>query len=328
MDDLRLVGLSEDGTHLVLESADGARHALGLDERLHAAFRGDRARLGQLQIQIQGELRPREIQARIRGGESAAGIAAAAGIPVDRVARYEAPILLERAHTAELAQAVGVRRVTDSTSTPLGDLVRARLGAHGVDESTHVWDSWRRDDGRWLVQLTYEGAGATHVASWLFDPMRRTVEPADDEARWLTDEERAAPSRAPRRAPVRLAAVPAVQPEPEVGRYDTVPLVAAPPPAPAAGPEQGAVAERDDRPVELDPPVAEAVAGSHAVAEVDELDEAGADEEADELDETAGPAARARGSRSVPPPRRKGKGRATVPSWDEILFGAPRPHAD
>jgi len=50
--------------------------------------------------------------------------------------------------------------------------------------------------------------------------------------------------------------------------------------------------------------------------------------ETDEPDEAHEPDAPSRGARSVPPPRRKGKGRATVPSWDEILFGAPRPHAD
>ena len=58
MDDLRLLGLSEDGTHLVLQSPDGEQHALTLDERLFAAFRGDRARLGQLQIANPGRAAP------------------------------------------------------------------------------------------------------------------------------------------------------------------------------------------------------------------------------------------------------------------------------
>ena len=82
-----------------------------------------------------------------------------------------------------------------------------------------------------------------------------------------------------------------------------------------AAPEPAAVAERDDAPVELDPPVAPVVA---------------VDDPADDEDDAAAhdTAVARPGSRSVPPPRRKGKGRATVPSWDEILFGAPRPHAD
>jgi len=235
MDDLRLVGLSADGSRLVLEAAGGETYALPLDERLHAALRGDRARLGQLQITIDGELRPREIQARIRAGQSADEIAAAAGVPVDRVRRYETPILLERTHVAQLAQEVGVRRVTDAVATPLGRLVRSRLEEHGVAPDTVDWDSWRRDDGRWLVRLSYEAGGDGRGATWLFDPVRRTIEPADAEARWLTDEERAAPE--PRRSPAkRLTAVPAPEPDPEVARHDTVPLQVAPEPAPAPEP--------------------------------------------------------------------------------------------
>ena len=109
MADLRLVGLTDDGTRLVLEDGDGERHTVPVDERLHAALRGDRARLGQLQISIEGELRPREIQERIRAGETSEEIAAAAGVPVERVRRYEGPILLERTVVAQEAQAVGVR---------------------------------------------------------------------------------------------------------------------------------------------------------------------------------------------------------------------------
>ena len=71
MDDLRLVGLSHDGSRLVVEGSDGQTYGLPLDERVHAALRGDRARLGQLQINIDSEIRPREIQARIRAGELA-----------------------------------------------------------------------------------------------------------------------------------------------------------------------------------------------------------------------------------------------------------------
>ena len=148
MADLRLVGLSDDGSRLLLEGTDGERQTVPVDERLHAALRGDRARLGQLQISIESELRPREIQERIRSGETAEDIAAAAGVPVDRVRRYEGPILLERTVVAQDAQAVGVRRVTDSVTTPLGTLVAARLAEHQVDDDSLDWDSWLNPDGR------------------------------------------------------------------------------------------------------------------------------------------------------------------------------------
>lgn len=221
MEDLRLVGLSEDGTRIVLEAPDGRTFGLVVDERVHSALRGDRARLGQLQISIESQLRPREIQARIRAGQSSEEVAGAAGVPVERVRRFEAPILLERTHMAQTACSVGVRRVTDASSTPLGILVGARLEERGVDPRQLEWDSWRREDGRWQVVLHYTAGERARTAAWVFDPARRTIEPDDDEARWLTEEERAVPERVRPLHP-RLTPVPAPEPDDEAGRHDTV----------------------------------------------------------------------------------------------------------
>ena len=127
---------------------------------------------------------------------------------------------------AERAQAVGVRRVTDSVTTPLGVLVQSRLDEHGVNSEELEWDSWRREDARWQVTLAYSAAGRAHTAAWTFDPLRRTIEPADDEARWLTDEERAAPPPAKASGP-RLSAVPARQPD--VEGLPTTPCRSSPP---------------------------------------------------------------------------------------------------
>jgi hypothetical protein len=195
-----------------------------VDERVHAALRGDRARLGQLQISIESELRPREIQARIRAGFSAEQIAQSAGLSVAKVERFAGPVVQERSYVAQQACLVGVRRLTDSVSTPLGDLVSGRLAERGVAADDLRWDSWRRDDGRWQLVLEYPVAEKTRSAAWVYDPMRRTVDPDDEEARWLTDEERAAPEP-PRQQPARLTAVPAPEPDPSTQEHDTVPVL-------------------------------------------------------------------------------------------------------
>jgi hypothetical protein len=68
MRELQLIAVSDDGTHLILRpDGDDVPMALPVDERLHAAMRGDRARLGQLEIQMDSQVRPRDIQARIPG---------------------------------------------------------------------------------------------------------------------------------------------------------------------------------------------------------------------------------------------------------------------
>ena len=55
-------------------------------------------------------LRPRDIQARIRSGESAEEVAAAAGTSVEQIMPYASPVLAERAHVAWNAQKSSLRR--------------------------------------------------------------------------------------------------------------------------------------------------------------------------------------------------------------------------
>ena len=147
MSDLRLVGLSDDGSRLVLEVASGDQFFLPVDERIHAALRGDRARLGQLQIQQDSKLRPREIQARIRAGQSLEEVAKAAGVPEDRVLRYAGPILHEREYIAQEAAKAGVKRDDHGAVMLLGELVADRLEERGVPRDGMEWDAWRREDG-------------------------------------------------------------------------------------------------------------------------------------------------------------------------------------
>ena len=80
MQELRLITAIDEGVRLLLRSPDGSEYTLPLDEKLKAAIRGDRVRLGQLEIETDTPLRPRDIQARIRAGESATDVAVAAGM--------------------------------------------------------------------------------------------------------------------------------------------------------------------------------------------------------------------------------------------------------
>jgi hypothetical protein len=200
MQDLRLVAANENGTHLVLRSPAGDKYLLSIDERLRAAVRGDRARLGQLEIEHDGQLRPRDIQARIRAGATAEQVAASAGVPVERVRRFEGPVLAEREHMAQMAQRGAVRRPDQPEGRPatLAEALAARLDPLRIKPEDLGWDSWRRDDGRWLVQLAVElTEDDTCHARFLYDPRARTVCAENDEGRWLAGELEQRPARAP-----------------------------------------------------------------------------------------------------------------------------------
>ncbi|MGW0823012.1 septation protein SepH [Streptomyces sp. NPDC002845] len=339
MPELRVVAVSNDGTRLVLKAADSTEYTLPIDERLRAAVRGDRPRLGQIEIEVESHLRPRDIQARIRAGASAEEVAQLAGIPVDRVRRFEGPVLAERAFMAERARKTPVRRPGENAAGPqLGETVQERLLLRGVEKDTVQWDSWRRDDGTWEVLLVYRVAGEPHSASWTYDPPRRLVQAVDEEARSLIGESEdlaaAEPSfpfvpriaRLPRDRPLDRQAerpvLPAPSPEPAeegTGERDSLTslLEAVPsfrgdmvvPERPAAEPEE----EPAPEPEAEEPPAPAASAGS-AYADVLMPRSVGS-----HRDRLVGATDRQAEADGVRPGRR-----AAVPSWDEIVFGTRR----
>jgi Protein of unknown function (DUF3071) len=187
MQELRFVAVSEDGRYAVLAvPGRSARFTLPIDERLRAVALGQTSRLVQYEIEVESPLRPKEIQARIRAGETVEEIADAAGIAVERVRWFEGPVLAERAYVADQAQAASIRRQGDATpSTPgqrLGEIVAERLKVFGSDPEDALWDAKKRGDGNWQVQLIFMSGDRRHVAEWVFDPRRRHVLPADDNA--------------------------------------------------------------------------------------------------------------------------------------------------
>jgi hypothetical protein len=187
MQELRFVAVSEDGRYAVLAvPGRSARFTLPIDERLRAVALGQTSRLVQYEIEVESPLRPKEIQARIRAGETVEEIADAAGIAVERVRWFEGPVLAERAYMADQAQRASVRRRGDSApSTPgprLGEIVAERLQTFGSDPEDAQWDAKKRGDGSWQVQLAFISGGRLHEAEWVFDPRRRHVLPVDDNA--------------------------------------------------------------------------------------------------------------------------------------------------
>lgn len=334
MPELRVVAVSNDGTRLVLKAGDSTEYTLPIDERLRAAVRNDRARLNQIEIEVESHLRPRDIQARIRAGASAEEVAQLAGIPVDRVRRFEGPVLAERAFMAERARKTPVRRPGENTGPQLGEAVQERLTLRGAEKESVQWDSWRRDDGTWEVLLVYRVAGEPHSAIWTYDPPRRLVVAVDDEARSLIGESDDLPAtpepsfpfvpriaRLPRDRPLdraldrQLERPTAPQPDPEEERDTLTSLLEAVP----SFRGDMVVPDRTEPPAEEaeaeEPPAPAASAGAGS-AYADVLMPRTVAGHRDRLTGTTDRQAEADGVR---PGRR-----AAVPSWDEIVFGTRR----
>jgi hypothetical protein len=312
---LTLVGLSDDRSQLLLVDDAGTEFTLGVDSKLRAALRGEHARLGQLEIEMDSVLRPRDIQARIRAGETPEAVAAAAKTTVDKIMAFAAPVLAEREHVAERAQRSSVRRRAGDNGgsnsgdpaarSTLGDAVAVHLRSLNVKPETVDFDTDRR-----------KGA-----AQFAFDAPGNFVVTENDDARWLIGELADAPAPAAPAAPPqrRLSAVPDEQELP-LGD-DAIEMV-----SPAAG-DQGAEApaaarvSRDDeqppvRTVDLTDTAAKVRAASTKQSQPKPsfLDTVlREDEPLEEKPEAEEPPAKR-------PARKKGA-RASVPSWDEIMFG-------
>ncbi len=189
----RLVGLSPDGKALIVATDSGEELAIVADERLRAAVRGDRPRLGQLEIEMESALSPRDIQTRIRAGQTLDDVARVAGIPMERVERFAAPVLAEREHIAAQAMSSSVRRRGETSGhRSLRITVTERLLTRGVDIDTIAWDSHRLEDSRWAVTADYRSGDAARHATFIYDPRARFSVASDDEARWLLGEHSAA----------------------------------------------------------------------------------------------------------------------------------------
>ncbi|AOS65807.1 septation protein SepH [Actinoalloteichus hymeniacidonis] len=166
---LRVVGLDDDGKTVICEDpARGERFSIPVDERLRAAARGDATHLGQVQVEMESQMRPKEIQARIRAGASVEQVSEAAGIPSHRVERFAYPVLLERSRTADLAQRAHPMREDGPDVQTLGEVVSHAFSLRGQEYSETEWDSWRGEDGKWVISLRWYAGRSDNRAHWVF----------------------------------------------------------------------------------------------------------------------------------------------------------------
>jgi len=272
----QVVGLSPDGRFVIVATERGEELAIAADDRLRAALRGDRPRLGQLEIEMESALSPREIQTRIRSGESVDDVARVAGVERDRVERFAAPVLAEREHIAGLALTSSARRRGETSShRTLRGVLTERLLDRGVDVDTVEWDSYRLDDGRWAVTASYRSGDTPRQALFYFDLAGRYSVAGNDDARWVLGD--SSPSRGPQ--PGRRPPVPGENEdtEPTLDLSDELALVRAIQDIPVASSsgEDGAPA---------DPAPGEGIEVESTIAEVVQFHRASGPAAADEID--------------------------------------------
>lgn len=187
---LRFIGATAAGDYLVCTPSDQQTGAalgdtdassaqtpshflLAVDERLRAAISSGSGRAAEWENPMTPQLRPKEIQNRIRAGASVEQVAAAAGCSADRIEGFAYPVLLERATVAEKARATFPLR-----GAPLGSVAAANAGLTLeeiavqtlTDRGQHhdlAWDAFKDERG-WTVTLTWTVGRTENRAEWAY----------------------------------------------------------------------------------------------------------------------------------------------------------------
>ncbi|BAU32192.1 DNA-binding protein [Microcella alkaliphila] len=358
MEELTVIG-AENGA-LVVVGDDGTRYRVPITEALHTAIRQNRPAQPAAH-----RVSPREIQAQIRAGLSAAEVVAATGEALEYVQRFEGPVLAEREYVVTAARSVPVAVAADTESGvaahTFGGVIDQRLDELGATEI--AWASWKKD-ALWTIRVAFLDGEVSREALWSFDPKKSTLSPANHEAQSLSQQGDGPTTALPR---LRAVTTDPADDQPS-GRFDSGAFQIGPEAvAPATPSRVGVRTDPDDipRPAmgqtadllealrrrrgEREPApqderdaarAAHPSTGSIRVIEVPlDRDEADMSDTADSPtligmdgdlpNEAAIPASSSAGSPSEPPakPATAKRGRAAMPSWDEIVFGA-RPDDD
>src|SRR5699024_11590728 len=121
----QLIGLNDDNTHLIIRTA-GKEYSLEITSRLRQLIRESSRTAfttspgGAWPTSSEPALTPREIQSRIRSGQSAEDVAETSDISLEMVRRYEGPVLAERDYVVEEAKKASVSTTQDDTT--LGEI--------------------------------------------------------------------------------------------------------------------------------------------------------------------------------------------------------------
>src|SRR6187402_82602 len=337
MQELKVVGV-ESGA-LLVASDEGARYRVEIDEVIQARLRQAAPSTG-----TAPKLAPKDIQAHIRAGMSAEDVAAVTGADLEYIQRFEGPVLAEREFVIQSALNIPVHAAIETDpltgEAAFGAVIRTRLSDAGA--LNERWASWKEQGGGWIVKLTFTAAQVEHDARWTFDPKKSSLSPLNPEAVSLSQQGELPPSLVP-----RLRAVPVGTGE--TGRFDSgafevgdddlgevapaTPLARILPAeeAPAEPPSLNHTAdllealrrrrgERDP----MDPAHEESMAAHPSTGTIRLIDIP--------LDTATEPPVGSEGTPSAGVTRNTGplgkkRGRASMPSWDEIVFGA-RPDDD
>lgn len=184
MDDIRL--FETDGDFLVLEAQDGQKFRLLIDDTVRSSIK--REKIQQLDSI---SITPREIQEEIRNGASIDQLINKSGATFEYIEKFAAPVIAELEHMVSSALSVRLTiagdRYNDSSQIEFGEIITGRLVTSGAQAIS--WVANKIEPNSWHIVANYTLNGAAGSATWSFDPRRLTLSPESETAVTLSSQE-------------------------------------------------------------------------------------------------------------------------------------------
>ena len=192
--ELRIV--SDDGESILLADSSGNKYRAERKSAPHPTLISVPDASGATELSI------KEIQARLRAGESPRELAESTGTSLEKIERFSGPILHERNHVISHALDTQIKR--GRSDLTLREVVNERLGARGVDLNSLEWNGFRQEDGSWIISVHYPTREGQSSGEWILDTAKRTLAARDEGARWISGDDRSPQEKVRSQLPTEL----------------------------------------------------------------------------------------------------------------------------
>ncbi|MDK8659174.1 septation protein SepH [Corynebacterium sp. MSK204] len=207
MRELFLVDSESSEDSLVLRTEGGEEFSLPITDELRsaltpAASKPEPPKLAPMpkpsHEEEEKQIRPAEIQNRIRAGASTAELAEEMHVDESRIEPFAYPVMLERNRISEVAKQAHPVREDGPAKLTLWEVLASSFAARGHSLSESTWDAYRHQGEPWVVRVTWKAGLSENEAEWTFKQSMSspaTVEARNSVAADLTDPDFVQPVR-------------------------------------------------------------------------------------------------------------------------------------
>ncbi|WP_284853786.1 septation protein SepH [Corynebacterium sp. MSK072] len=207
MRELFLVDSESSEDSLVLRTEEGEEFSLPITDELRsaltpAASKPEPPKLAPMpkpsHEEEEKQIRPAEIQNRIRAGASTAELAEEMHVDESRIEPFAYPVMLERNRISEVAKQAHPVRNDGPAKLTLWEVLASSFAARGHSLSESTWDAYRHQGEPWVVRVTWKAGLSENEAEWTFKQSMSspaTVEARNSVAADLTDPDFVQPVR-------------------------------------------------------------------------------------------------------------------------------------